>query len=341
MMDATSDATPSPGAPPRRLPSLPPDAAKRLAGVVGYPLFFLVCLALFAYLSFPYDRLKLYLIQQVEAQRGVSLEIQELGPWWLSGIHVSGARLSMASDTPEDDPLVVQVDELWASISLWSLLFGNLDLDFEAELGNGSLEGSYAREDELDRLQLTLMDVDVGRLGLLTAALGIPVRGQLSGDIDLNLAEVTEDTSGHVALEASQLVIGDGEHKLKLPGMGDGLTLDPLEAGNLVVDAKVEKGEARFEQLTAKGPDLDLDVQGNIRLARDIARSRVNLTIVALITDHYKQKSDKTKVLFELMNMNPALKRAKTSDGAISYRITGVGSNIRAIPAGGSARRRP
>lgn len=325
-----------------RLQATPRSASWALKWL-GYPLFFVFCFALFAYVTFPYQRARDYLIQQVEYEKGadgslkptgIRLQIGELRPSWLNGVSLSDVHFTKMPSEADGTPLSGRVDELTVSTSWWALLTGGIDVEFDAQVGDGSLEGQYETAASATHVRSVLEKVDLSQLGVLDALVGIPVRGVADGALDLTLAEERKETRGDVQLKVVDLVMGDGESKLKLPE-GPGLTIDPLEAGTLDARLGVEEGVARIEKLRAEGPDIELNGEGSLTLARPIQRSRMNLVVELRFTDRYKKKSDRTQAMFELMQMQPALKRAKTSNGGLRYRIRGLLGNPRGLPAGG------
>ena len=84
----------------------------KIARYAVYPLFYLFCLAVFGYLSFPYDQLKNRVIAEFDKMQAKSkrrgrsggepmrLEIDELDSYWFTGVEVTGARLIIP---PEED----------------------------------------------------------------------------------------------------------------------------------------------------------------------------------------------------------------------------------------------
>ena len=52
------------------------------------------------------------------------------------------------------------------------------------------------------------------------------------------------------------------------------------------------------------------------------------------IDDKYKQQSERTKMMFELMEQNPITSAAKTSDGSLRFRLTGTLAALRPVPGG-------
>lgn len=79
------------------------------AKYVLYPLFYLVCLLSFLYLTFPWDKLKSRMeaefnkAQEKKGERAWRLEIDEVSGYWLSGIRVEGARIIMPPEPEADE----------------------------------------------------------------------------------------------------------------------------------------------------------------------------------------------------------------------------------------------
>ncbi|MDH5491636.1 MAG: hypothetical protein OEY14_06765, partial [Myxococcales bacterium] len=69
--------------------------------------------------------------------------------------------------------------------------------------------------------------------------------------------------------------------------------------------------------------------------ADELSRSRLDVLIHASFTEAYRDKSIRTQALFSLMEIRPELRAARTSDGALQYRLRGsFGTRIRPEAAG-------
>jgi len=310
----------------------------------SYAAFFSVCFVLFAYWTFPYDRLRDYIIQEAERPQGpdgtrrpsgLQLEIEELSPSWITGVDLTGVRLVKAPDTPGGTPLELAVDEASARISLLSLLAGDTAVSFEATVGGGTIEGEYEQSDEQTVIQAGMRAVDLGRLGVVRSLIDLPVTGAATGEVDLTIADDVRKTKGSIALTIAELRIGDGRAKLPIQGMSDGLSVERIGAGSLSVEIKVDNGVARFERFETDGPDLELRASGTVRLLRPLEMSRLDLLVRIKFTDDYRDRSDITRRLFSAMDFLPQLRAARAPDGALQYRISGsFGSRITPEPAG-------
>ena len=85
----------------------------RIAKLAVYPLFYLLCLVVFFYLTFPFGALRTRLLSEFDRSQRASargslgsgsskspmqLEIKDLGGYWLSGVEVQGAKLIIPGD---------------------------------------------------------------------------------------------------------------------------------------------------------------------------------------------------------------------------------------------------
>lgn len=81
----------------------------KYGGLVGYPLFYLASLLVFASFTFPYAKLKERVIATFNAQQRPGagqeeLQIDDLGGYWISGVRMKGVRLLTAPTEPGKPP---------------------------------------------------------------------------------------------------------------------------------------------------------------------------------------------------------------------------------------------
>jgi type II secretion system protein N len=304
----------------------------------GYAMFFVVCFVLSAYFSFPYERVRDLLVTKVVSSGapGQKLSIGALGPHWLTGVTLTAVKLDRVASTPGTAASSIAIDKLTVSASPLALLFGGLGLRFDAHVGKGEIEGRYdSKKDGPAHTQAELDAFDLGKLGL-GSVIGMPLAGAVSGSVDVALSDQTAETQGSVDLRIEGLRIGDGKAKLQIPGMG-GLTLETIDAGTLQLKLAVKEGVATIERLEAKGKDLELSGSGSVRLVRELAQSRADITLAIKFERAYTQRSDRTKAMFDLLGANPLIKRATDADGKIRFTLAGTLENLRSAPAGPGA----
>lgn len=305
---------------------------KTVAKWVGYPLFFLTSLLLFAYWTFPWDRVRDYIVQQVETPMqsgrrvpsGYELEIVDLSPSWFTGVDLTGVRLVKLPTEPDGRPVDVTFESVHARIGLLAALMGDLDVDFEAVVAGGDISGHFEQSGESLAFDVDIENVNLRRISILRSYLPLPVQARLSGTAELALGEQTSEATGALDLRLEGLKIGDGQAKLAIEGLGDGVTVDEIDAGTLTIEAAVENGVLNLRRLQGRGADLELGGSGELRLMRPFELSRLDVLARLKFTDAYKEKSDRTRALFGLLDLQPRLRSFKTEDGALQLRIAGT-----------------
>jgi type II secretion system protein N len=300
-----------------------------------YALFFAVVFVFSAYWTFPYDRARSFVASALSAKEagGVTrtVEIGELEPAGFGGVRVGDLVVTQIPATQDQEPLQLKLSEATAKLAIFPLLFGDKKLELNATAGAGTLEAKYDESSDTQHIEAELTALDVAELGL-GSWIGLPLKGKASGTIDLNVpADVTKAT-GSIKLEIRGLKVGDGKAKIKPPGMPGGLTLDEVEAGKLELAIEVRDGIAKLTRLSTDGNDLKLSGTGNVRLADPLKRSRPDINLDLTFSDAYKNKSDRTKAMFELLQLRPEWQRAITPDGTMHVHVSGTFLAIRGGP---------
>lgn len=311
-------------------------------GPAGYVVFFVLCFILFAYWTFPYERLRDFLAQELGRRwraptpgaPAPELTIGAIGPAWLFGFELTDLHVDQPPLQEGRLPIAFVIDELELHPSLLSLVTGNPRVAFEATVGEGTLEGTFVgRGKEGWALDAELDAFDLGRLGI-GGTLGVPVAGKATGRIEIEAGERATEDDGEVRVRIENLVLGDGKSKVPIPGMQTGLTVEPLAAGTLVVEIAIRQGVGTIERFEADGKDLQLKASGALRPVRPLERVRLDVTLELAFGDAYKKRNDRTRALFDLLGTQPLLKRSTTADGRIRMRVSGAPQSLRARPAG-------
>ncbi len=332
-----------------RLPNLGP-RARRWLRWAAYPLFYVVCLVLFARLTFPYDRVKHRILAEFHArQTGPNpkqLEIDDVSGHWLFGVEAEGVRLITPPPpaAPNDDPAapkpkarVLSVDALYGSISVLRLLFGTTAVDFGLEIGDGGLEGNFMRSSDASALVLEITDLSVAGLAPLEEIIELPLEGVLAGHVEFSMPEgKLEDSEGKLALTIDTLQVGDGKAKIR-----DTIALPKLRVGTLTLAAEAVQGKLELKELSANGPDFQLKSDGSVRLRDPVGTSVADLRVNFKFKEAYTNKNDMTRGLFGapdskvpgLFDLDPKIKRAKGEDGFYGWRAAGQIAKLSFLPA--------
>ena len=313
----------------------------------GYVAFYLFSLAIFAYLTFPYNRLGDRIVHEFNSSqtgpKPMRLKLGDVSSYWLNGVEAEDITFTSPGEPDEQGkpgkPKVMKIDAAHASVSLLRLLFGTLKISFGADAFGGELSGATSNADEGRQLEVELEDLDLGKAPLFGDIVGLPLSGKLNGTIDLLLPEEKlSKADGKINLKVTDLAAGDGKAKIR-----DTIALPRLDAGELTLDAEAKTGTLKITNLSANGPDLKLESDGTLRLRDAFDTSMLSLNVSFKFQERYTNKSDITKSLFGsgtmpgLFDLDPKMKQAKRTDGSYGWRASGVLARLNFSPAPASS----
>ncbi|HVY29836.1 MAG TPA: type II secretion system protein GspN [Polyangiaceae bacterium] len=309
----------------------------------GYVAFYVFSLLVFAYLTFPYNRLGDRIVQEFNSKqtgpKPMRLKLGDMSSYWLGGVEAQDITLTSAGDPDENGkpgkPKVLKIDSAHASISFLRLLFGTVRISFGADAFGGQLSGYTSTSDEGRNLEVELEDLDLGQAPLFADIVGLPLSGKLSGTVDLLMPEEKlAKADGKINLKVSGLAAGDGKAKIR-----NAIALPRLDAGDLTLDAEAKTGNLKITNFSANGPDLKLESEGALRLRDPFDSSLLSLAISFKFQERYTNKSDLTKSLFGggsmpgLFDLDPQMKHAKRADGSYGWRATGALARLNFTPS--------
>jgi type II secretion system protein N len=309
----------------------------------GYVAFYLFTLLLFAYLTFPYNRLADRIVAEFNSHqtgpKPMRLKLGDMSSYWLNGVEAENITFTTPGDPDEQGkpgkPKVLKIDSAHASVSLLRLLIGRLHLSFGASAFGGTVSGSTSMSDDGRQLEVELEDLDLGQAPMMADLVGLPLSGKLGGTIELVMPEEKlSKADGKIGFKVTGLAAGDGKAKIR-----DTIALPRLEAGDLTLDAEVKTGLLKVNTLSANGPDLKLESDGTLRLRDLFETSILSLNLSFKFQDRYTNKSDITKSLFGsgsmpgLFDLDPKMKHAKRPDGSYGWRATGSMAHLNFLPA--------
>src|SRR5688572_4476968 len=156
---------------------------------VGYPSLYFVLLLLFAYWSFPYERLEQRIVAGYAASQQGKPDQKRLvigditWSWRFPGVVLSDVELvgpkppTPAEGEKSAKQSTIYVEEVYAGVSLLNALFGDIDVDFDVSGFNGELSGSFQQSEAGIQLDVELDGVDPGQLPGVAEALQLPLTG--------------------------------------------------------------------------------------------------------------------------------------------------------------------
>ena len=334
----------------------------RVGKFLVYPAFYLFCLVMFGYCSFPYDRLKDRLIAEYTlSQQAKSrttppnrLEIDEVDSYWISGLEMEGVRLILppAEETPsfgvakvqgeEGKPApkdtVIEVAEAHARVRILPLLIGRVKVDFWAKAFGGEVSGLVPVGATSGPVEVELEEVDLGQVPVLTAMVGLPLKGIANGTLELEATEGKfNKANGALDLTVKDVSVGDGVTKVK-----GAIALPEAKLGDLVITAEAKDGVLKVTKFSAPGPDIELVGDGKVAVREPWNDSNADLYLRFKFADVYRSKNDVTKsllgvpgstapALFELAD--PKIKKAKRADGFFGWHIHGALKRLKFDPS--------
>lgn len=308
--------------------------------------YFVCCLFSSAYETFPYDRVRDFAIHQIERNLpGSEVEIVSLEPAWISGVEATGVRIRLPPSDGEERRTELVIPRIYARAGIFAYLFGTTAVTFEVETdGGGTISGeltdtssgSGADAHEQTRVVAHIEGVDLRRIGLIRHAIGLPVEGVVTGDIDVTLADQLDATVGNITLTIADVAVGDGRAELMvIPGSAHGLAIERLAAGNINLRVDIEHGVGRIQQLHSDGEDAQLQGQGTVRLLRPFRMSALDVLLRINIAQGYRERSDRMRTIFNLVGLAPEAHAYQAPDGAFQMRLQGaLGGRVLALPAG-------
>jgi len=205
------------------------------------------------------------------------------------------------------------------------------------------IEGTFFQNAEGARIVASAKDVGVAGLSVLEDLVELPLGGELSGSLRLVLPEgKMSQAEGELELAIADLSVGDGKAKIR-----DAIALPKLHAGDLILKAQAVEGRLNVQELSARGPDFELQSEGNLRLREPFDVSLADLNLGFKFTDAYMTRNDITKSLFGepgsrvpgLFDMDPKIRRSKADDGYYRWKIAGPMARLNFRPAARAANR--
>lgn len=275
------------------------------------PAAAVVAFGLFLVLTFPYDALARRI--ETEAQRvGAELTIGKLGPAGLFGVRGRDVKLRFAPAPGEATGLEIHLDRADLTPDLLALLLRRTSFGFAAEGYGGSARGHLAmssdpRQPGLQSFRVDARDIDLAALPLRDLA-GVEASGRLQVKADLPALLPVETANGSVSLSLD----GGG-----FGGTVMGMALPKTALGHIDGSATVEKGVAHVEKTSARGGDIDADLDGSCNLRPLLSLSQADLHVRFRPAQAWLDRNQMIKGMIGL------IQNAKQGDGSYVFTFAG------------------
>lgn len=254
---------------------------------VGYPLLALLTFVFTLAYTFPYDRLKDKIVEGLSDKYDV--KIVSVEPTLVPGTFVINTMvLTTRPKTADEKPVTILIEEIEVNVGvisavLWSVDIASIGVDIEAKIAGGALGLEIEHEKGSNTISLAAHTkmLPIGSLPGVAEAVGLPMTGGLTADIDITLPKGKwSKADGSVKFSCVGCTVGDGVAKMKMkppPGgannrrakrrslfAGDGLTVPRLNLGAVLGEIDIKKGEGEIKTFSAKSQDGFLSMTGDI-----------------------------------------------------------------------------
>jgi len=291
--------------------------ARRLLLPVGGVLAFL----LFLVVTFPYDELARRI--EIEAQRaGAEVIIGSAGAGGFASVRMRDVRVRLTSPPGAPAWPELRFERAKVSPDLFALLFRRTSFGFSLDGYGGSASGHVALSSDPRTPGVSSFRLDASDLDLATFPLremtGVGGAGKLRVKADLPALLPVETARGSltVALEGGALT----------GGTVMGFALPRTTLGRFDGALALDKGIARIDKTTARGGDIEIDVDGNINLRPLLSLSQADLHVRFRPSDRWLNENAMLKGMLGL------IQNARQGDGSYLYTFTGPLSRMTPRP---------
>ena len=276
---------------------------------------------LFLFLTFPYETLARRI--EVEARAaGADLVIGRLGPAGLFGLRARDVRLKLSPAPGGEAAPELKFDRADLKPDLLPMILRRTSFGFALQGYGGKASGHAAFSDDPKLPGLKSFAIDARDLDLATFPLrdlaGVDATGKAQLKVDLPTLQPVETAGGSVQLAIDGAGINGGTAL--------GFPVPKSSLGRVEGNVTVDKGVARLEKVSARGGDVEADVDGTIQLRPSLPRSVGELHVRFRPSDRW-------------LNENPLIKgamgivqNARQGDGSYVFTFTGPLLNMNQRP---------
>ena len=238
--------------------------------VVGYFLWGLVLAVILIVWKFPYGSLLERLDAGARARLGLRFEVSDVSPTLPPGLKL--AKCTVRSTEPGSKPFLTAT-QVYLRIKLLPLLRGSLASTLRSQLYGGSLKGDIRLAPFYDirqyQLRLRGQTLRLDDKTDISALLGRPLFGQISGDLELkgDLGDIVNSTGG------GELQLVEGSCPIDSPF----LTIQYLEGLEVSGTFALSGGILNINPCQFKGPGFEGTLNGEIKLQPYLPGSTLDL----------------------------------------------------------------
>jgi len=266
---------------------------RKVLSYLGFAVLGLVTFVFAFQMTFPFDRVKDKVVDQLTEKYEVSIGGVERG--FIPGrVYFNAVSLRTRPAKADDVATTFYIEQLEVDLGLLPLIHGTIVVKLDAKIGPGHLKGDIALSKDATTIELAGTDLPSASLPM-REVLGLPMSGKLRFTFNLELPNEKAKTTGKVGpnwLKAegnaelacpSGCTVGDGKTKLKFNVANksqqafaeNGIDFGKVNIDSLLATIELKEGKLDITKFEAKSGDGELHVDFGLTLNQDLAQSQV------------------------------------------------------------------
>lgn len=297
----------------------------------GYTLYAVTVCVISVYVFFPYDQLKRFVIQKLDAEGRYQVTIKEVGPAFPLGLTVKGIRMVSPPEKPGEKASVMEIDRLKFTVGIFQAFSKDRKVDVEIDALGGHIVAEVESKGKARKMKLKFEGISMKKLPGIAKAISLPMTGSLHGKGWFEIPEAGyRNAKGKFTLACKSCTLGDGKTKVKMdfrpdhlkkkvydPVAAEGVTLPKVRLGRFAGDIEIERGRAMFKQFEALSPDGEAQLLGTIALREPFPFSNVDAYFKFKFDEALKSKEARWRAI------EASLGVGKRADGWIGFSVKG------------------
>lgn len=252
--------------------------------IAGYAVLALVTFVIALHLTFPYHRIRDRALETLSAKYDVTIGGVERS--WVPGrFKLTAVRLQSRPAVVGQSVTMMYFKEVEIDLAFAPLVSGKVEIGLDVSTGAGKITGAVTQQKSETAFDFKLDRVPLTMIPGISDAVGLPMDGNANGKVRLKLAKNDwSKASGVFELACvANCKVGDGKAKIypksNRPGdqawAKDGVAVPPLNIQRFELAIDIAKGEAKKRKFQLVSTDGEVDVDVNIKLAREIKDSTI------------------------------------------------------------------
>lgn len=306
---------------------------KRWVRVTGYSCLGAFSFVYFLFAGFPFDKLVPARLAAIERTTGMHVETTDVHAGWLFDLVAEGVKVTPiarrgfgAPAAAEPDEPVLVADRVAVSMNPFALLLLRASLGVDAKLYGGRVHGSIVLSKSTTSVDLALSGLEIGKYPMLADKFQIKADGQVGGTVALSMPnDDASKANGEIDLTIKDAKIEPSNvyNAFQIPQT----IFDKGAAAKITV----KDGKATFQDVGLHGADLDVSLDGDLELRKQMEMSQWDARADIRASDTFKAAIPMLDVF---------LSPGKGTDGIYHYRLQGMLQSPRPVPdsRGGTGR---